>query len=66
MSGGKKEISDVESFGGVGVPNTGRKGRVRVNERKDQPPELLDATGMGRHRRDAGQKRGMHRKRFFD
>jgi len=60
MSGSEKEISDIGSFGGVGIPNDRRKGTTRVNEQQNQSSELLDATGMGRYNCDTSQKGGMY------
>lgn len=65
MPGGEKAISHVGPYGGVGVPDAGRTGRVRGDERENQSPELLDAAGVGGHHRDAGQERGVHHKRFL-
>lgn len=65
MSCGEKEIHDDGPFGGVGVPDSGRTGRVRVDEPEDQSPELLEAADVGRRRRGAGQEGGLHPRLFL-
>lgn len=66
MSGSEKEISDDGPLGGLGISDAGRTGAVQIDERENQSSELLDASGVGRHHRDASQKRGLDRKRIRD